>query len=102
MTQVPRTPEEWENVAAGFQEGWQFPNCLGAIDRKHVNVRSPQLSGSMYFNYKGTFSIVLMAVVDADYRFLYVDAGTQGRVSKEHNEAVPKEKPNQGRVNIQL
>lgn len=81
MTQVPRTPQEWENVAAGFQEGWQFPNCLGAIDGKHVNVRSPQLSGSMYFNYKGTFSIVLMAVVDADYRFLYVDAGTQGRVS---------------------
>ena len=39
----------------------------------------PAASGSDY--YKGFYSIVCMAVVGYDYRFLYVDAGCQGRIS---------------------
>lgn len=44
-------------------------------------IRKPQFGGSYYHNYKGAESIVLMAVVDAHYRFLYVNAGCNGRVS---------------------
>lgn len=60
---------------------WQFENCLGAMGGKHVLIKKPSNSGSYYFNYKGTFSVVLFAIVNANYEFLYVHTGTNGRLS---------------------
>uniref|UniRef100_A0A3P9HJ43 DDE Tnp4 domain-containing protein n=1 Tax=Oryzias latipes TaxID=8090 RepID=A0A3P9HJ43_ORYLA len=72
------TEEMWRSTARRFHERWNFPNCLGAMDGKHIFIQTPANSGSLYFNYKGTFSVVLLAVVDADYRFLVVDVGSYG------------------------
>lgn len=79
--QIPSTPEDWMNIANGFEKRWNFPNCIGAMDGKHINILAPRNSGSMFFNYKGTFSIVLLAVVDSDYNFIFADVGCQGRIS---------------------
>ena len=78
---TPNTREEWETIAKGFNNLWNFPNCLGAIDGKHCAIQCPPATGSEYFNYKRYFSIVLLGVCDSNYRFTYVDVGTSGRWS---------------------
>lgn len=81
MFQTPRTPEAWEAVAHKYNELWQFPNCIGAVDGKHVVMVAPPNAGSIFYNYKGTHSIILMGITDAEYKLLYVDVGRNGRFS---------------------
>ncbi|XP_064465661.1 uncharacterized protein LOC135377272 [Ornithodoros turicata] len=72
---------DWQKITESFQRNWQFPNCLGAVDGKHVRIRAPPNSGSMYHHYKDNFSIVLLAVADGDYKFVVVDVGAYGKQS---------------------
>ena len=78
---VPSTVERWSEISSAFESRWQYPNCLGAIDGKHINIRPPTGSGSYYYNYKHTHSVVLMAVAGPNYECLYADVGTNGRVA---------------------
>ncbi|XP_045775412.1 putative nuclease HARBI1 [Maniola jurtina] len=75
------TTTDWKIIENGFRNQWHFPGCCGAIDGKHVVIKAPPESGSLYYNYKETNSIVLMAVVDHKYCFSYIDVGCTGRVS---------------------
>lgn len=77
----PKTAVEWQAKAAAFQQRWDYPHCVGALDGKHVEIEAPPNSGSLHFNYKHSFSVVLLAMVDADYKFLYIDVGAYGKQS---------------------
>ena len=80
-SQMPASEQEWTAVADQYEERWNFPNCIGSMDGKHIMIKQPRNSGSYFFNYKGNFSIVLLALVDANYRFIYVNVGCNGRIS---------------------
>lgn len=43
-----------------------------------MKIRKPIKSGSLFFNYKGFFSIIILAVVDAEYKFLWCNVGANG------------------------
>ncbi|XP_066285736.1 uncharacterized protein [Branchiostoma lanceolatum] len=54
----PSTPNQWHQIADRFLQKWNFPHTCGAIDGKHVACRCPENSGSVYFNYKGSSSML--------------------------------------------
>ncbi|XP_061670739.1 uncharacterized protein LOC133498203 [Syngnathoides biaculeatus] len=60
---------------------WNFPHCCGALDGKHVACSSPNSSGSTYYNYKGFYSVVILALMYADYKFFWADVDGKGAVS---------------------
>lgn len=78
---MPSSSDEWKAIAADFGERYQFWNCLGALDGKHVAIQKPAHTGSLYYNYKGHFSIVLMALANSRKEFIMIDVGANGRVS---------------------
>ena len=81
---TPSTPEEWRQLARDWLERWNLPHVVGAIDGKHVAIKCPNNSGSDYFNYKGFFSIILLAIVTSDYKILWADVSGIGSSSDAH------------------
>ncbi|XP_046397406.1 protein ALP1-like [Ischnura elegans] len=75
------TERFWLDTAAEFYQKTNFPHCLGAVDVKHVRVVKPENSGSLYYNYKNYFSVLLLAICDASYKFIYIDVGAYGKSS---------------------
>jgi hypothetical protein len=73
--------EALEQISKDFGSKWQIPNCIGALDGKHIKVQCPPNSGLESFCYKKHFSVVLLAMCDADYRFTIIDVGSPGRNS---------------------
>lgn len=73
------TKESFKYIEKDFWEKWNIPNCIGSIDGKHVRIKSPHHSGSLFFNYKNYFSIVLLAIVDANCKFIAIDVGSYGK-----------------------
>ena len=64
-----------------MEEFWQFPCCWTAIDGCHIPMKCPPgglQACKEYHNFKNFYSIVLMAMVDSHYRFVWGSCGFPG------------------------
>lgn len=73
------TDSKWLDTAHHFEITANVSNCIGAVDGIHITIFKPQESGSMFYNYKGYYSFVLMAVVYTNYNFVYIDVAAYGK-----------------------
>lgn len=48
--------QKWIDISNEFEKHANFPNCIGALDGKHIRMIQPPDSGSIYYNYKHFFS----------------------------------------------
>ena len=77
----PITTKEWRPIAEQFKRRWNVSHACAALDGKHVAWKKPSNTEILYYNYKGFCSIVLMALLDADHKFLWVDVRGHGHMS---------------------
>ncbi len=84
-----------------FTERWNFHHCLGALDGKHIAIRKPD-NAPDYHNYKGFYSIILLALTDANYRFRYIEVGDPGANGDAglYNESILKDAFATGKQNL--
>ena len=73
------TMEMWLANVEVFYKKTNYPNCIGRLDGKHIPCINPIEGVSNFFNYKKFFSIVLIALVDANLRFVVIDVGASER-----------------------
>ena len=78
---TPSSKEAWLKIASDYKKTWNCPHVLGTLDGKHVRIVKPRKSGSFFYNYKDYFSVVLLAIASADYKFIYIDVGAEGKAS---------------------
>lgn len=79
---MPKTAEEWLDIANSFEKKFQFPHCVGAVGGKHVIIQATKNNMSEYRNYKGSHSVVLMGIVDSNYCFMLANTAC-GMISEE-------------------
>ena len=78
---LPSSTGEWLDIAEKTYQRWNYPNCFSAADGKHIAIVKPKHFGSDFYNYKCFYSVVLMVLVDYDYKFLAIDVGVPRRIS---------------------
>ena len=87
-TAVQNTNEQYEELTNIMYAEWQFPFAFCSIDRSHLPIKYPIGGGEAkksHYNFKRVYSIVLMALVDTQYRFIWARVGTPGNTHDSTN-----------------
>jgi len=92
------TKDDFLGMAANAKERWNFIYKIIyliiyfikyiyyiIIDGKHVQIKAPSNSDTMYYNYLNYFSVVLQGIADSDCKFIFIDVGWYGKQSDAGN-----------------
>lgn len=71
-------------MSTTFERTTRFPSCLGAACARHIELRMASKADSDYLNERRRPSVLLFAVVDANYEFLVADTCPSGHLSEDN------------------
>lgn len=79
----PSTDQEMADIKHKFEKIQGLPNCCGAIDITHITMllTSSDQEAETWLDYKKNHSMILLAIVDPDLRFLDIVTGWPGMMN---------------------
>jgi len=77
----PKSHEAFMAAAADMDKEWQFPGAFACLDGSHIPIKVPPggaESRKEYYNFKGWYSVILVAMCDARKRIIWAVTGMPG------------------------
>ena len=71
---MPNSEADFYKKMKVMEEAWQFLCCLSAVNGCHIPIKCPSRgleSSKEYHSFKNFYSVVLMAMVDSSYQFIW-------------------------------
>ena len=77
----PETVDQMLTAILQMEDKWQFPSAFGGVDGCHIPMKCPSGGNKArkeYYNFKNSYSIVMMGVAGADNKFLWTSVELPG------------------------
>ena len=74
----PETVDQMLTAISQMEDKWQFLSAFGGVDGWYILIKCPRGGNEArneYYNFKYFYSIVLIGIVGADYKFLLTSVG---------------------------
>ena len=68
---LPVTEDDVLELSKNFFDRHGFPQCLGAVDGTHIDIKQPQENALDYLNRKSRYSFNVQAA--CDYKYCFID-----------------------------
>ena len=77
----PKTNDEFKETLVDMDAELQFPYAFATFDGSHLSIKCPsgeQEAMKYYYNFKNFYTVILLGLVDINYRFIWATLGALG------------------------